>query len=253
MWEWTCGEHAADASRVTTFRTRLWIRYTVGVERASQRATVRLGTRQDRAHSDWDYGFSHLPATCAMSRSWVLCVFYCGWRAQRAAAMESLNRVAYLHIPKTGGTSVDWSLGFTPSIAKSMCRVGHGPGSGAEICDCRQAECLQPAQVAVMEWPHVQMARLTSLVKNATWLWLAAIREPESWFYSAAGQMCTDSRFSSNPVCLTNGTVAPYDAEWFKTTQVSLCTTRLRLQIGNRRCWVTFFSKTTGWSAHFLI
>ena len=99
--------------------------------------------------------------------------------------MESHNRVAYLHIPKTGGTSVDWSLGFTPSIAKSMCRVGHGPaGRGAEICDCRQAECLQPAQVAVMESPHVHMARLTSLVKNATWLWLAAIREPESWFYS---------------------------------------------------------------------
>ena len=161
-----------------------------------------------------------LPSTCAMSRSWGICVFYCAWLAQRAAAMEmeSHNRVAYLHIPKTGGTSVDWSLGFTPSIAKSMCRVGHWPGSGDEICDCRQAECLQPAQVAVMEYPHVHMASLTRVVKNATWLWLAAIREPESWFYSAAGQMCTGPKFFSNPVCLTNGTTSPYDAEWFKTT-----------------------------------
>jgi len=128
------------------------------------------------------------------------------------------NRVAYLHIPKTGGTTVDWSLGFTPSIAKSMCRVGHWSGRGDGVCDCRNAECLQQAQVAVMEWPHVKMASLTRTVKNATWLWLAAIREPESWFYSAAGQMCTDPQFFSNPVCSTNGTVAPYDAEWFRRT-----------------------------------
>ena len=136
----------------------------------------------------------------------------------RSLYLESDNRVAYLHIPKTGGTSVDWSLGATPSIAESMCRVGHDPGHAAVICDCRNASCLKEAPIAVMELPHIKMASLLKTVKKTTWLWLACIREPESWFYSAAGQACTDPTFSSNPVCLTNGSVSPYDAEWFRTT-----------------------------------
>ena len=64
----------------------------------------------------------------------------------------------------------------------------------AAACKKRK-EWLSVSRVAVLEGPFETMNRLIG--KSSEWLWVASIREPRSWFYSAVGHQC--SNFGRDP------------------------------------------------------
>jgi len=141
---------------------------------------------------------------------------------QFAVAGPLPRRLAFLHLPKTGGSSVGWALARARAPA---CKLGTG---NIPLCPChgsslyapdgyvskvngtalyskaacmKRKEWLSSSQVAVMELSFPEISRV--IHKPSEWVWLASIREPRSWFYSAAGHMC--SLFGHKPKAFDQG------------------------------------------------
>jgi hypothetical protein len=113
------------------------------------------------------------------------------------------RRVAYLHLPKTGGSSVGHSLARSNVTA---CKLGTG---NIPLCACdndreglvmiqdrkhcrSRKEWLSLSRVAIMECTFEHAASVVHSSGAGQWLWFAAIREPESFFYSAVGHFCSN-------------------------------------------------------------
>lgn len=120
-------------------------------------------------------------------------------------------RVAYLHIPKCGGTSVLHALSGADVAA---CNVVTG---GSQLCPCvaersipeRSVGCLRRVSVIVGEQPFFRMKRIVKTQLRHQWLWMATVREPRGWFFSALAQWCTHTRDGSrSPRCRPGTTAA---------------------------------------------
>jgi hypothetical protein len=111
-------------------------------------------------------------------------------------------RFAYLHLPKTAGSSIGHALQrvgnvtacktVTGNIPLCLC-VGARKGlyQPAAVCHTRD-KWLPQSRVAVMEQSFTDASQAVNLSAPGTrWLWLAAMRQPEDWFYSAIGHWCS--------------------------------------------------------------
>ena len=102
-------------------------------------------------------------------------------------------RVAMVHIPKTAGTSFSHSL---HSYNYHSCSSYTG---GTMLCSCEDVRCRALSKVAVVEAPYPMVKAILRTVP-AHWLWVAVIRRPSDWFYSAVGQWCSGrGRFTKGP------------------------------------------------------
>mmetsp|Transcript_3841 Transcript_3841/g.8319 ORF Transcript_3841/g.8319 Transcript_3841/m.8319 type:complete len:202 (-) Transcript_3841:635-1240(-) len=102
-------------------------------------------------------------------------------------------RIAYLHIPKTGGTSVGNVL-HRDGVAACKAVTSY-----IRLCHCRHDECVREVQPrwAVLEASYARSKAITDhLVPSppAKWLWVATIRQPSSWFYSVHNATKSDKR-----------------------------------------------------------
>jgi len=119
------------------------------------------------------------------------------------------QKVAYIHIPKTGGESLLYSLrqakapacnggtllspnnmcacgkrwyaeGFPPLARQDNSRAVCGTGAGTEI--------------AVMEQTHNAFFQYWDgpAARSPCTFWLSTVRDPEDWFYSAVSQWCSN-------------------------------------------------------------
>lgn len=152
------------------------------------------------------------------------------------------RRVAFLHLPKTGGSSVGWSLARARAPA---CKMGTG---NIPLCPClgsslyaadgnvakvngtalyskaaclKRNEWLSSSQVAVMELSFPETSRV--IHKPSEWVWLASIREPRSWFYSAVGHMCSHfghqpAAFDERSGCSSTTMHGLLEKGWFEPT-----------------------------------
>lgn len=99
-------------------------------------------------------------------------------------------RIAHVHVPKAAGVA----LGKMMSAARwPMC--GFGDATEA-VCKCtaNNQSCSHEANVLVGETSHVMLRDL--VVRPRAWpsectVWFALMREPRSWFYSAAREWCS--------------------------------------------------------------
>ena len=104
----------------------------------------------------------------------------------------SAVHVAYVHVPKAGGDAV---LETLAAANVSTCDAKSARGDVITGCDCLEpanATCAAEAR-AVMGEMSFEMVH--DLIVPASWppectVWVAAVREPSSWFYSAAREWC---------------------------------------------------------------
>jgi hypothetical protein len=116
--------------------------------------------------------------------------------------------VAVVHIPKSAGSSIAelLSAGMHPSCAEYT--------GNLSLCGCSNERCRARAKVAVVEAPFSIIKALLRPVRTK-WLWVAVIRRPERWFYSAVGQWCANNGKRSIP-CKPNASITTLlRASWF--------------------------------------
>jgi len=162
-----------------------------------------------------------------------------------AEAGASRWRAAYLHLPKTGGSSVGWALARAHAPA---CKLGTG---NIPLCPCvgaslyasnssaamvngsalysaaackKRKEWLSSSKAAVMEMSFPQ---ISGVIRDPSeWVWLASIRAPSAWFYSAVGHMCVFYAHRRDPMSFGNATGCSRNAtmhellarHWFEPT-----------------------------------
>ena len=130
-----------------------------------------------------------------------------------AAGRCNISRIAYVHVPKSGGVSLFLSLD-----AAEVATCNHGTGlSGfafrhARPCECTKAACMRSSRVAVMEQTHGWMRRRLFPTEGGGWgrcaVWMATVREPSEWFYSAVGQWCAGPWGRNQPPCQPRANVS---------------------------------------------
>ena len=155
----------------------------------------------------------------------------------RAAARES-SRIAYIHIPKTGGVSMMASL---KAANVSTCNAGTAlelpldgsiwPEALDRPCGCHSIgpTCVAASDAAVAEEPHAEMRDWLAQANwtRSTSVWAATVRRPRDWFYSAVGQWCRNGRDGSpvpeeadngaQPECLADANISTLlDNGWFR-------------------------------------
>jgi hypothetical protein len=137
------------------------------------------------------------------------------WPFGRLAAPP--ERIAFIHIPKTGGSAV------IETLVKAGLPVCQGGTKLMRLhaCSCFK-ECAQWSTVAVMEIGHNEFLHSLmwpSALKAAASrvMWLSIVREPESWFYSAVGQLCVRGHVLWNTSsCKPNATLETLLSDnWF--------------------------------------
>ena len=119
------------------------------------------------------------------------------------------QKVAYIHIPKTGGESLLYSLrqakapacnGGTLLTPNNMCACGkrwYAEGfPPLARRDNSQAVCGTEAgtEIAVMEQTHNAFFQYWDgpVARSPCTFWLSTVRDPEDWFYSAVSQWCSN-------------------------------------------------------------
>jgi len=121
----------------------------------------------------------------------------------RSLLLRSVLPLPYLHLAKTGGSSVGQALAHAHA---SACKI-HTSHIHLPECD-KGRRSLAAYRVAIVEGAH-RYARQKLLVDGlrrlrdvqstlnssdaAPRLWLSAVRRPEDWFYSAIGHWCSYS------------------------------------------------------------
>lgn len=140
-------------------------------------------------------------------------------------------RVAYVHIPKTGGMSIGKALAAARAPA---CNV---QTAGVPLCPCLCSPCFERSLAVAAECPSTTVApRIENTAKEFPrnkWLWVAIVRTPRDWFFSAMSQWCRSTKAGrSSPRCRGNTTAADLvRAGWFNNP-----TTRfLRMERSKRR------------------
>ena len=134
--------------------------------------------------------------------------------------------VAYVHLPKTGGSSIGAAL-----AAGGAAACAHKTHNLKELgmCDCAHRDCLQKSQAAVVERPY---STLRTIVRaSSRWqghtVYVATIRSPRAWFYSAVGHWCVgaygaaDPDFAKEPPSCSNTTLMR--ASWFRRHSKKSC------------------------------
>ena len=118
--------------------------------------------------------------------------------AAGAADRESALAVNWLHIPKCGGTSVEASLAQAQQsrVLENTTVCNDKPWARPALCQCwADSVCLNLARVRVSEKSHAEF--VSNLVRRGAYnrptFWIAVMRRPEDWFYSAVGQWCERS------------------------------------------------------------
>lgn len=117
-------------------------------------------------------------------------------------------RIAFIHIPKCGGTSVIDAFSRNRAIHHWACEK-HGllPPHG-KPCPCDLPRCAASARLWAGEMPFAHFRRLAdsapAAVRECT-LYLATVRQPRSWFYSARDWMCSHHQ---NAACRQNATAS---------------------------------------------
>ena len=97
------------------------------------------------------------------------------------------------------------------------------------MCDCAHRDCLQRSQAAVVERPY---STLRTIVRaSSRWqghtVYVATIRSPRAWFYSAVGHWCVgaygaaDPDFAKEPPSCSNTTLMR--ASWFRRHSKKSC------------------------------
>ena len=141
------------------------------------------------------------------------------WQCQSKSGER--QKVAYIHIPKTGGESVLYSL---KQAGAGLCNGGTKLEPN-DVCQCHKrwyeegfpdlagwnskAVCGSSAEIAVMEQTHESFFNYWDAQEGHAecTAWMSTIRDPQEWFYSAVGQWCTRSG-AGTPAC---GPDATYD------------------------------------------
>ena len=124
-------------------------------------------------------------------------------------------RIAYIHTPKTGGSSV------ARAIAQAQVAACIVQTAGTGLCPCgkpRNADCLARPRVVMAERPFGTMsAEYVRPTGHRKWLWVAVVREPRSWFFSAIAQYCMGTNVGRHSRRCKAGTTAAdlLAAGWF--------------------------------------
>ena len=122
---------------------------------------------------------------------------------------NAVPRVAYVHIPKTGGSSL---LAYFSDTRGPACNF-ETVGNFRRLCNCRDPRCRDKTAIAIMETTHVQMK---NYLKGSKMLWVAVIRQPERWFYSAVAQWCGNGGRGTKG-CQGDATLETLlEAHWFE-------------------------------------
>merc|ERR1719401_1189217 len=91
------------------------------------------------------------------------------------------------------------------------CTSGSSPGRGQPPtqlraspgwwCDCRSS-CANSKALAIIEKDFVTCKQI--ITRMETWenpIWVALVRDPESWFYSAVGHYCSTKKWMHEEPC----------------------------------------------------
>lgn len=89
--------------------------------------------------------------------------------------------MAIVHTPKNGGTSLGKALAAEKIAA---CNV---QTAGIPLCPCLCKECLDRSLAVIAE---CSSSLLELRLPPARWLFVAIVRQPRDWFFSAAAQWC---------------------------------------------------------------
>ena len=123
-------------------------------------------------------------------------------------------RIAVLHTPKTGGTSIGHALAASGVTA---CNV---QTAGIPLCPCLCQPCFERSVAVIAECSAATIAQRTR--STGRWLWVATIRSPREWFYSAAAQWCTTTTAGrASARCHANTTAADLVAAGWWTNTVT--------------------------------
>lgn len=129
-------------------------------------------------------------------------------------------RVAYVHIPKTGGTSIGRALARAGVAACVVMTSSTGlQGCGSTFTS--RLMRMQQTRVIIAERPYVDVQRYVQPTGHNKWLFVAVVREPRSWFYSAVAQWCLGTGVGRRSLRCQEGTTV-HDllrAGWFKPLQ----------------------------------
>ena len=139
-------------------------------------------------------------------------------------------RVALVHIPKCGGSSL---LGLLARLKLPYCDYGSLKLTGFKGCSCRSSYgCANSSRVLSVEGPYADLRTLVSSRMDSSpsdcgrrgacvpagtcTMFTGIIRRPEDWFYSAIGQWCSGDVGKRNAGCQLNATLPTmHDAGWF--------------------------------------
>ena len=106
----------------------------------------------------------------------------------RDGAAPQPYRIAYVHVPKAAGIALTKMI-----LAAKWPVCGLGDTSEARCSCVHSSSCARAAQVVVGEMSHLMLRDL--VVRPRQWssectVWFALVRDPRSWFYSAAREWC---------------------------------------------------------------
>lgn len=126
-------------------------------------------------------------------------------------------RAAIVHTPKTGGMSIGRALA---ALGIAACNV---QTAGVPLCPCLCSSCFERARAVLAECTASMIARRVAIpaspprAKGSHWLWIAIVRSPQAWFYSAAAQWCRATRAGRRSArCRANTTAEDLmQAGWF--------------------------------------
>lgn len=112
-----------------------------------------------------------------------------------ASSEAAAPRIAVVHVPKAAGVALMHALAQrrvpTCSLGTSAKALQQLVVDGLTLpCSCESDSCMASSNVAVQERSHDEY-------HSGGWgrrptMWLALIRDPEAWFYSAVGQWCSN-------------------------------------------------------------
>ena len=167
--------------------------------------SIILRNMRQRADAMREFEKAHVPASVASVR----------WnhaQPQAARGCSGRWRVAFLHIPKCGGTTILTSLKKS-SVFGRACDL-HSFGTFTKfpaqsgVCSCANQTCIANARFVSAELPFSHFRQLVAHAPVAAvecTLYLSVVRQPRSWFESALSFFCnTPFGRNKNTACVKN-------------------------------------------------